>query len=74
MADTNLDTLAQVAGQITSATMAGQEAGLHMLLAEMQALSVMLPGAALLPQPPKTDAERAAEEAATEADFDNMPV
>lgn len=45
-----------------------QEQGLGLLLAEMQALAGMIPGAAALHTgPARSDAE-------TEADFDNMPV
>ncbi len=44
---------------------AQQQAGLSILLAEMTALSAMIPG--LQPQHLRTEAE-------VEADFDNMPV
>lgn len=43
---------------------------LDQLLAEMQALSLILPGSA----PLRTDADRAADEAQIEAQFDDMPV
>lgn len=74
MTDKRIETLAEVAGQMTQAAMAGQGVGLNLLLAEMQALAVMMPGAGLVPQPPRSPEQILADEAATEADFDNMPV
>lgn len=64
--NTGLEEMAKVAGEVTAATLAGQAAGLGLLLAEMQALAQMMPGA------PVPLAER--DQAEVEADFDNMPV
>ena len=71
MTDKTIEGFAKLAGDLTDAAMTGQGAGLNLLQAEMQALSRLMPGAA---QPPRSDAERLAAEAAIEADFDNMPV
>ena len=65
---TKLDTMAHLASEMTEAVMAGQATGLRLLFAEMEALTQVLPGH------PLTEAERAAAEAETEAEFDNMPV
>ena len=56
--------------ELVEVAAASQAAGLHLLQAEMQALSQVLPGAAA----PQSDAERAAADLAVEAEFDNMPV
>lgn len=64
--DTPIEQMAQFAGEMTEAAVAGQAAGLRMLAAEMQALAQMMPGASG-PSHDMTDAE-------IEADFDNMPV
>ncbi len=55
---------------LIEAGMQMQSQGLSLLLAEMQALAGMMPGA-VAPPSEKTDAETEAE---TEAGFDNMPV
>ncbi|MBP6737411.1 MAG: hypothetical protein KA139_08235 [Rhodobacteraceae bacterium] len=71
MTDKTIETFAKLAGDLTTAAMTGQGAGLSLLQAEMQALSLLMPGAALAA---RSEAEQQADEAATEADFDNMPV
>lgn len=68
MQPTRIDTMAHLAGEISEAVMMGQASGLRLLLAEMQALTQVMPGRAL------TEAERLATDAEVEADFDNMPV
>lgn len=47
----------------------GAETAMRLLLAEMEALLSILPGAE-----PMTEAERSASEAEVEAGYDNMPV
>lgn len=61
-----LDQMAKVAGEVTAAAIAGQAAGLGLLLAELQALAQMMPGS------PAPIAGR--DQATVEAGFDNMPV
>ncbi|MEO5613900.1 MAG: hypothetical protein ABIR04_03100 [Cypionkella sp.] len=61
--------LTEVTGEILAATLSAQAAGMDLLLAEMRALSEVLPGS--LGQVPALPAHVAAAE---EADFDNMPV
>lgn len=61
--------MTDMTGEILAATLSAQAAGMELLLAEMRALSEVLPGAlgqmSSLPEPVG---------AAEEADFDNMPV
>lgn len=64
--NSEIEAMAKVAGEVTAAAIAGQAAGLGLLLAEMQALAQMLPGGTA-PLPERDQAE-------VEADFDNMPV
>lgn len=64
-----INPMAHVVQDMTSAVVLGQTAGLSMLLVEMQALSRLLPAAGPLDQ----DALRQ-HDAEVEADFDNMPV
>lgn len=71
---TPFEAMAALAGEMTAAALAGQAAGVHMLLAEMQALAVMMPGMAGLASGPRDEAAEAAGQAATEADLDNLPV
>lgn len=71
MTDKTIESFAKLAGDLTAAAMSGQGAGLSLLQAELQALSLLMPGATL---PERSEAERLAAEAQTEADFDNMPV
>lgn len=52
----------------------GQAMALGLLLAEMQALAGMMPGLHARPLGMDDAAARAAEDAAAEAAFDNMPV
>lgn len=61
--------MTEMTGEILAATLSGQAMGLNLLLAEMQALSEVLPGA--LGQIPALPEHIGAAE---EADFDNMPV
>lgn len=63
-----LDAMAHLAGEMTEAALMGQAGGLRLLLAEMQALTQVMPGGA------PTETMRAATDDDTEADFDNMPV
>lgn len=71
MSDKTIESFAKLAGDMTAAAMSGQGAGLSLLRAELQALSLLIPGAEL---PARSEAQRLAAEAETEADFDNMPV
>ena len=64
--NSEIEAMARVAGEVTAAAIAGQAAGLGLLLAEMQALARMMPGS------PAPVHER--DQAEVEADFDNMPV
>lgn len=57
---------------MVEAAMAGQMAGLQVLLGEMQALVGVMPG--LTAAPGLTEAEVSAVDAAVEMSFDNMPV
>lgn len=74
---TAIEAMARMAGEVTAAAMAGQAAGLHVLLAEMQALAGVMPGMMGLPEPApgaQDEAELRRQQAETEANFDNMPV
>lgn len=66
---TAMEGMAHLAGEMTEAALAGQAAGLRVLMAEMQALAQLIPAAAGLSAShvPQSQAE-------IEADFDNMPV
>jgi hypothetical protein len=66
---TDKTSIADLANEMVEAAVSGQTAGLRVLLAEMQALTQVMPGAGH-----ETAAERLAHEAEVEADFDNMPV
>lgn len=57
-----------------AAFQSGQAMALGLLLAEMQALAGMMPGFHARPSVMADEAARAAEDAALEAAFDNMPV
>lgn len=61
--------MTDMTGELLAATLSAQAAGMELLLAEMRALSEVLPGA--LGQVPALPAHV---DAAEEADFDNMPV
>ena len=61
--------LSALTTEMLAATLSGQAMGLNLLLAEMRALSEVLPGA-LAQMPAQSEPVGAAEE----ADFDNMPV
>ncbi len=65
---TGIDAMAHLAGEMGQAVVLGQVTGLRLLLAEMQALTQVLPGRAL------TGVEQRTTDAEIEADFDNMPV
>ena len=74
---TPFEAMAALAGEMTAAALAGQAAGVHMLLAEMQALAGVMPGVMTLPDPAQAapdEAEERRQQAETEANFDNMPV
>ncbi len=62
---TGIEKMAALTGEMTDLAFAEQAIGLQVLLAEMQALSTLLPGAA--PDPAR-DPEQ------IESDFDNMPI
>ena len=64
--------MADLATEMVEAAMAGQMAGLQVLLGEMQALAGVLPGLSAAAEPDLA-AQKAAE-AAVEMSFDNMPV
>ena len=70
---TTKNTASFVAGDALAAAVAGQAAGLHLLLSEMQALTHAMPGISH-PMAHLSDAQLAARDAEVEADFDNMPV
>ena len=61
--------MTEMTGEILAATLSAQAVGMDLLLAEMRALSEVLPGA--LGQMPALPEHIGAAE---EADFDNMPV
>lgn len=69
--ETDLRRVADLADAAAAMAAEGQRAGLALLLAEMQALTSLLPGIAV---PVADDAKRREEQAAVEASFDNMPV
>lgn len=58
----------QLVTEVVEAAVTAPTIGLKVLLAEMQALSHVIPGGQETPE------QRAEHEAAVEADFDNMPV
>lgn len=58
----------QLVAEVVEAAVTAPTIGLKVLLAEMQALSHVIPGGQETPE------QRAEHEAAVEADFDNMPV
>ena len=61
--------MTELSQEMLAAALSGQAMGLSLLLAEMRALSEVMPGA--LAQMPALTAHV---DAAEEADFDNMPV
>lgn len=61
-----VDQMARMMGVMTETAVAGQSAGLQALAAEMQALTLIMPGLGAGASHP-TDAE-------VEASFDNLPV
>ena len=65
--------MAALMGEAMEAMAATQAVGLAVLKAEMDALTSMMPGHEA-PHGPEEEARRAAEEAAVEAGFDNLPV
>lgn len=65
--------MAGLMGEAVEAVAAGQAFGLALLRAEMDALAQMMPGQQAA-QGAQDEARRAAEEAAVEAGFDNLPV
>lgn len=73
----DLKKVARLAGTAADLAASGQTAAMALLLAEMQALTSMMPGVSAHPVRPQTMDEKAralAVEAETEASFDNMPV
>lgn len=74
MPKTGLTDMAALMGEAVEAMAAGQAMGLAVLKAEMEALTQVLPGAVPDEDAAAADQRRLAEEAALEADFDNMPV
>ncbi|WP_103256018.1 hypothetical protein [Tabrizicola aquatica] len=70
MTKTPMDKLVETETELVATTVALQEQGLELLLAEMHALKGMMTGAA----PRATPATEAEIEAETEAGFDNMPI
>lgn len=72
MAKAGLTEMAGLMGEAAEAMAATQAMGLAVLRAEMLALSRMMPGQA--DTPAGAAARLAAQEAETEAGFDNMPV
>lgn len=63
--------MAHLAGEVVEVTLAGQAAGMRLLLAEMQALQRVMPGAGGQLFDPAVAQVLAAE---GEAAYDNMPV
>lgn len=66
--------MAALMGEAVEAMTASQAVALALLRAEMDALAQILPGAGATETPAEAEARAAAEEAMTEAGFDNMPV
>lgn len=64
-----INPVAHLAQDMAGAAVAGQMAGLALLLAEMQALTHLMPGSVQ-----HDAAETLRHEAEVEAEFDNMPV
>ena len=73
MAKKDMVGMAGLMGEAVEAMAATQAFGLAMLKAEMDALEQMMPGHEAA-HGPEEEARRAAEEAAVEAGFDNLPV
>jgi hypothetical protein len=65
---TDKSNMNQLVTEVVEAAVTAPTIGLKVLLAEMQALSHVIPGGQETPE------QRAEHEAAVEADFDNMPV
>ena len=76
--ETDLQKISSLATQVAQAAAIGSTAGLNLLLAEMNALSAMMPGmTAALPSECSCEEQEArarAVDAEVEASFDNMPV
>lgn len=75
--ENDLRQMARMADTAADMAMAGQAASMKVLLAEMRALSALLPAFGAAPVSPDSAEEEArllAREAETEAGFDNMPV
>ncbi|MEF3046573.1 hypothetical protein [Pseudotabrizicola sp. L79] len=76
--DEDMKRMSDLAGQMAQAAAKGSTAGLSLLLAEMNALSAMMPGVFGMPQPALSAKEqeerRRQQEAEVEDSFDNMPV
>lgn len=69
---TEIDKLAEMTGAMTELAFAEQVIGLKLLLAEMQALTTLLPGATVAGSGETPDSARDDEQ--IESNFDNMPI
>lgn len=69
--ESDLRHVADMADAAAAMAAEGQRTGLALLLAEMRALTSLLPGITV---PAADDARRREDQAAVEASFDNMPV
>lgn len=76
--ESDLQKISSLANQMAQAAALGSTAGLNLLLAEMNALSAMMPGMSAAKTSGCTceeqEARARAVEAEVEAGFDNMPV
>jgi hypothetical protein len=61
--------LTQIQSRMSEGLVPGSETAMRLLLAEMEALLSILPGAQ-----PRSEVEQSASEAEVEAGYDNMPV
>ena len=73
MADRDVTAMAALMGGAVEAMAGAQAMGLALLRAEMEALAQVMPGH-IPAHGPEAEARLAAEEAAVEAGFDNLPV
>lgn len=71
---TDVETVAELVGEATAAVQATQALGLSVLLTEMQALAQMLPGHDADAPAETVEQRERLNDAAVEAEFDNMPV
>lgn len=73
MADRDMAGMAALMGEVVEAMAGAQALGLSLLKAEMEALSQVMPGHPTA-HGAEDEARLAAEDAAVEAGFDNLPV